>query len=211
MVTGRRRAKVPRTPPDPLPAIAESELAQVDNPLWRVHRTSGEHVLLWNQLRTYGPLNSRFDPHPEPAGEHTPVGVIYVALDPPTALVEAFASTRRIDTKHASPYLTGWTPTRPLTLLDFTRGEWLLRAGASAALTAGPLPVCRAWARAIHAHAVCDGLLYPSTLTGLPCAVLWERAADSFPPRPLLSRSLTEPLINDIVAATAQRCGFGLY
>lgn len=35
--------------------------------VWRVHRTTGSHVLPWNALREFGPV-LRFDQHPLPRG-----------------------------------------------------------------------------------------------------------------------------------------------
>ena len=61
---------------------------------WRVHRTEGEHVLAWNEFRTYGPL-LRFDPHPEPEGEHPGHGVWYGGSVPGAALAEAFQQTKQ--------------------------------------------------------------------------------------------------------------------
>lgn len=50
-------------------------------PVRRVHRTEGDHVLVWNSLRTFGPA-LRFDPHPLPKGEHPGQGVWRAASTP---------------------------------------------------------------------------------------------------------------------------------
>ena len=50
--------------------------------IWRVHPTTGAHVLPWNTLRTFGPV-LRFDPHPPPRKTHSRHGVWYGAADVP--------------------------------------------------------------------------------------------------------------------------------
>ena len=134
--------------------------------LWRVHRTSGDHVVPWNQLRYWGPAATmRFDPH-EPPPHVQGRGVSYTALSVPTALAEVFQRTRVINTRRGTPYLTAWSPARPLTLLDST-SAWPIQAGASHAINSGRRDHCRAWARAIHtARPDLDGLWHHSSMTG---------------------------------------------
>ena len=201
------RAKVPRTPPAVL-TRDEADLLDVRPMLWRVHRTSGEHVLAWNALRTWGPLPSmRFDPHSEPLGDHPGDGVAYAATDLPTALAEVFQSTRLIDTTSFAPRATAWQPTRPLRLLRLD-DTWALRNGAANALTSAPRGVCRAWAGAIRAAwPELDGLWTTSTMTGRPTVVLWAPAADSFPSRPVFSRSLNSEL-RAVISGLAPGLGF---
>ena len=57
--------------------------------LWRIHATAGEHVMPWNRLRHFGPLDGRFDPHAPPPHEQV-AGVLYLALDVPTCVAEVY-------------------------------------------------------------------------------------------------------------------------
>lgn len=173
--------------------------------LWRVHRTSGGHVVPWDQLRYWGPAaRTRFDPH-EPPPHVQERGVSYAALDVPTALAEVFQLTRVINMGRDAPYLTAWTPVRRLTLLDLT-GTWPIQAGASHAINTGRRDHCRAWARAIHtARPDLDGLRHQSSMTGGDAITLFTHAADGFPDHPLLSLPLDHPgLRRHMLAAAAQ-------
>lgn len=177
--------------------------------LWRIHRTTGAHVLAWNRLRTHGPLPSmRWDPHPEPLGDWPGHGVLYAGSDMATAVAETFQTSRRIDERSGRPALTGWRVRRALDLLDLT-GDWALRNGAAQSLASAPRPVCRSWARAIHqTWPELDGLLVPSTMTGRPDIVLWEPAADSFPAAPEFSRSLAHPWVRAMLGEIATNIGY---
>lgn len=196
------RPKVPRTPPEPLRREASDVLALTPR-LWRIHRTRGAHVVAWNVLRSYGPLPSmRYDPHPEPVGEHR-VGVLYAASSLATALAETFQATRLIDTISFGPQLTVWQPIRALRLLDLT-GTWALRNQAAHALDAAPRSVGRAWARTIAVTwPDLDGLWVASTMTGEANAVLWSPAADALPGAPEFSRPLADPTLYAIIARIA--------
>lgn len=198
-------------PPDPEELEFPPEqrrVLSVESVLWRVHRTSGEHVVPWNQLRHWGPASTmRFDPH-EPPPKVQERGVSYAALSVPTALAEVFQQTRVINTRRASPYLTGWSPARELALLDLT-GSWPVQAGASYAINTGRRDHCRAWARAIHtARPDLDGLWHHSSMTGGDAATLFTNAADSFPDRPLLSLPLDHPGIRGHLLAAAARIAY---
>lgn len=208
MVT--KHSKVPRTPPGPL-TREDRDIVTVSQVLWRVHRTSGSHVLAWNQLRTYGPVPTmRYDPHPEPAGEHPAHGVSYTAADLVTALAEAFAPTRLVDATTDAPYATAWTPTRQLALLDLT-DTWPVRNHAASALATADRSVCQTWARAIHATwPDVDGLLTASTWTGRHAITLWNHSVDSFPPRPAFSRPLAHPLMWTLTQHAATDIGYRL-
>jgi hypothetical protein len=199
--------KLPLPPaPDELQFAAEHlRVVTTDVALWRVHRTSGEHVVPWNQLRYWRPASTmRFDPH-EPPPHLQDRGVSYTALDVPTALAEVFQRTRVINTRRGTPYLTAWSPARDLTTLDLT-GTWPIQAGASDAINTGRRDHCRAWARAIHtARPDLDGLRHRSSMTGREAVTLFTHAADSFPDRPLMSLPLDHPgLRRHLLAAAAQ-------
>lgn len=176
--------------------------------LWRVHRTSGEHVVPWNRLRYWGPAATmRFDPH-EPPPREQDRGVSYAALSVPTALAEVFQRTRVINTRRGTPYLTAWSPARPLTLLDLT-GTWPIRAGASHAINTGRRDHCRGWARAIHsARPDLDGLWHHSSMTGGNAVTLFTHAADSFSDRPVLSVPLDHPGLRGHLLAAATEIGY---
>lgn len=174
--------------------------------LWRIHRTSGDHVLPWNALRTWGPAaDCRWEPHPPPSGDHPGEGASYTSVDLGTAVVEAFQATRTIDPTSGNPRATSWTPTRALTLLDLT-DDWLLRNGASAALTSVPHSTCRAWARAIRTTwPELDGLWTTSVLTGRGNVTLWQPAAETFPTLPGFSGALVDDLLWDALDQIAHR------
>lgn len=210
-MTPRPKPKAPQAPPQFLVA-APADVIDYTGTLWRVHRTTGEHVLPWNALRTYGPLPSmRWDPHPGSVPGPHPEGVLYASADIATALAEVYQMTRVIDTRTGTPRLTAWQPVRPLRLLDLSR-TWLIRNGASAVLPAAPRSTCRRWACAIHAtwpHL--DGLTVPSTMTGGPNVVLCNAAADSIPESPSFSRALAHPLVWSIAQAAAEEIGYRIH
>lgn len=191
-------------------AAAHFRSVPVETVLWRVHRTSGDHVVAWNRLRYWGPASTmRFDPH-EPSPHTQDRGVSYTALTVPTALAEVFQHTRVINLRRGSPYLTGWSPARPLSLLDLT-GGWPIRNGASYVINTGRRDHCRAWARAIHqARPGVDGLWHHSAMTGSDAITLFTHASDSFPDRPLLSLPLDHPGLRGHVLAAAAQIGYRL-
>jgi RES domain len=189
----------------------EARVISVDDVWWRVHRTDGTHVLSWSAFRTYGPL-LRFDPHALPRGEDPAHGVWYGASTPDSALGEAFQVDRTIDRERGSPYLTGLSFTRPLTVLDLavdSAGVWATRVGGTFAISTGPHEVTQRWARAIvEAFADLDGLRYNSRFAGAPCLALFLPAATAMPPRPRLSLPLTHPGLSSRIAGAARRLGY---
>ncbi|MCA0295068.1 MAG: RES family NAD+ phosphorylase [Actinobacteria bacterium] len=198
------RPKVPRTPPASLVHDAD-DILTVRPLLWRIHRTRGDHVLAWNQLRSFGPLPTmRYDPQPEPAAPSTE-GVLYAATSLAIALAETFQATRVVDTRSFGPQVTAWTPTRELRLLDLS-GSWALRNGAAFALATAPKSTCRAWARRIRSTwPDLDGLSAPSTMTGGTNVVLWNPARSSLPAAPEFSRPFAEPTVRAIAARLARQ------
>ncbi|OMH23552.1 hypothetical protein BKD30_11550 [Tersicoccus phoenicis] len=200
-------AKSPWRPDRPL-IVTEENLTDwaTDRPLIRIHRSAGAHP--WNALREFGPLTARWDPHPEPVGEHPGFGVMYTAGDIATAVAEVFQDRGTVDWFTGSPALTSWRPSRTLRLLDLT-GDWLTRHGASTSLAQGPHAKCRAWARAIvEQHPELDGQLTSSTMTGGACVTLWTPSADAFPPYPDHSLPLHHPAAADVVRIAARRLGY---
>jgi hypothetical protein len=203
-------AKLPRSPELPL-VRRPGDLHRVPRSvaLWRIHGTAGPHVTPWNRLRYYGPTTSRFDPQPSPPG-WSERGVTYAATDVATCLAEVFAAARVVDVERRVPYLTGWPPTRVLTLLDLT-GTWPIRNGASHLLTTGSKATCRSWARAIDTEwPDLDGLWSVSTMTGRPTVTLFTAAADAFPARPSFSRPLSSPALRRALETAAAEVGYRL-
>jgi hypothetical protein len=204
-------SKSPSAPPGPL-TYEDRDLRRYDDPLFRVHATSGRHPSRWNQFRSWGPTSSRWDPHPLPTGEHPDHGVLYTAADTSTAFGEIFQDDRIIDLHEDDRYLTGWQPLRELILLDLT-DTWPLRNGATADLSSAEKETCRAWARAIHTELSVvgpriDGLCSTSTVTGRPVVTLYRRSIDSLPTAPQLSRTLSHDDLVLIVEQATEDTGF---
>jgi hypothetical protein len=180
---------------------------------WRVHRTECEHVLAWNEFRTYGPLR-RFDPHPEPVDDYPDHGVWYGGSAPGAALAEAFQADRTIDRVREAPYLTSVRFTRELRLLDVavdSVGAWPTRAGGTLAMSTAPHTITQRWARVIvEAFPTLEGMRYNSRFAGKACIVLFPPAAAAMPPRPLTSHPLTHPGLAKRIAGAAQRLGYAM-
>jgi len=178
---------------------------------WRVHRTTGPHVLAWNGFREHGP-HLRFDPHPPPARIHPGVGVWYGACGPLACLAEAFQATRTIDRHRADPYLTAVGFGRDLQLLDLatdSAGSWPTRAGGTFALSTGPHSITQRWARRItEAFPALDGLHYNSRFAGQPCVALFTPATTAMARRPALSLPLSHPNLAIRIDTAARRLGF---
>ena len=207
--------KLPKPPPAGDLARHEPEIRTItpDVALWRIHRTRGGHVTAWNELRRFGPIAScRFDPN-DPPPHVQDEGVADLALDVPTAVAEAFQTSRQINRGRGAPYLTGFHPERDLELLDLT-GGWPLRIGASDALNTGRKDHCRLWAHRLWARALreawpkVDGLLHSSAMTGRECVTLFDPAGDVFPERPSFSVPLSHPDLDADLAAVAREIGY---
>jgi RES domain len=180
---------------------------------WRVHRTDCAHVLAWNEFRTYGPL-LRFDPHPEPEGDHPGHGVWYGGCVPGAALAEAFQAGRTIDRVREAPYLTSLRFTRDLRVLDVavdSVGAWPTRAGGTFAMSTAPHAITQRWARVIvEAFPSLDGMRYNSRFAGKVCIVLFPPAATAMPARPETSHPLTHPGLAKRIASVADRLGYSM-
>jgi hypothetical protein len=192
-------------------SVSADDIATYSGPLWRIHTTGGTHPSAWDELREYGPIEDfRWEPQPEPPGSHPGVGVSYTAPDPVTCFAEVFQADRAIHLV-SQRTLSGWELTRPLALLDLT-GDWALRHGASASLPHTTRNTCRGWARAIVAQLGnhLDGLWTPSTLTGRPMVVLYQRAASAFPTAPAFTRPLLHPDVLLLADRASLRLGWPL-
>lgn len=208
-MTPPRRPKAPHTPPGPL-TRAEGDLRTVTDPLWRISATTGVHSLPWNVLRDFGPLgHARWDPHHAPQGPQPDRGVMYAATDVTTVVAEVYQKYGVIDPVTGDPHLYGFTPTRPLRLLDLT-GDWLIRNGAAASLTSTPYRSrTRAWSAAIlDTWPDLDGLWAPSTLNNKPVIVLYAPSRTAFPPAPQYARPLTHPDALAAVRHAARTIGY---
>ena len=181
-----------------------------DTVLWRVRVTEGPHIVAWNALRHYGPVASgRFDPHEPPPQEQGEASG-YFALAVPTVLAEVCQAARVINPRRGAPYLTGFRPTRVLSLLDLS-GDWPISIGASHAINTGRKDHSRAWARALRAAwPAVDGLSYVSAMTGAGCVALFTPARDTFPDRPDFSEPLAHPDLRSTLAAAADSIGYQL-
>jgi RES domain len=180
---------------------------------WRVHRTEGAHVLAWNEFRLYGPL-LRFDPHPEPVGEHPGHAVWYGGSAPGAALAEAFQQDRTIDRVRGGPYLTGLRFTRQLRLLDVATdsvGAWPTRVGGNFAMSTAAHAITQRWARAIvAAFPDLDGIRYNSRFAGTACMALFAPAVCALEDRPLSSQPLSHPGLAKRIAGVADRVGYAM-
>src|ERR1700732_2188659 len=171
-------AKFPNSPG----ALALAEIAPTlitlpaGSALARVYYTSSAHPLAWNQFRSFGPLNFRWDHHlPTVAGEPREQGpaVYHAAANAVTCLAEVFQATRRIDRVYQAPWLVIFNTLRPLLLLDLT-GDCATRLGASMAIHSGSRMRARDWARDLYeAFPAVDGVRYASPMhAGAPALAL---------------------------------------
>jgi hypothetical protein len=189
----------------------EYRIIGADELWWRVHRTTGPHVLAWNAFRHFGPA-LRFDPRPPPRRVHPGRGIWYGAGTPDAALAETFQTDRTIDRFRHMPYLTGLRFTRELRLLDVaadSAGAWATRAGGTFAISTAPHSITQRWARRIvEAFPNLDGLRYNSRFAGTACMGLFLPAITAMPSHPAFSEPLTHPGLALRIAGAAQRLGY---
>lgn len=182
--------------------------------LWRIHRVRGGPTTPWNELRHYGPLDARFEPHPPPVVRHDDRGVWYAAATPRTAFAEVFQRTRTVPLSDAY-HLTGARLTRMVRLLDITgdsdRGAWATRAGASMALSTGRHDYCSAWARELSAQFPdLDGLAHRAAMDGGLAVALFLPAADALPREAVTSRAINDPALTSRIAGICHTIGYRL-
>lgn len=207
-----RSAKWRQRPPESVPELTADDVRGHEGRLWRVMRTSGPHALPWNHPRAWGPVqHSRWDPHHEPPSSQPGRAVLYTALDVRTAVAEVFQVERFLDVHTDDPFLVGFTPTRPLQLLDLT-STWLLRAGSTTSQSSAPRRACRAWAQAIRsAYPDLDGLWVSSTMTATPVVVLYTPAVTALPDSPEFSRPLASGDTRVVVREAAREIGYAAH
>jgi hypothetical protein len=184
--------------------------------LARLYFSRGPHPQVWNQLRYFGPLNSRWDHHvPNKAGE--PIsqkrGIYYAARDAKTCLAEVFQTTRRIDRVFQAPWLAVFETMASVRLLDLT-GDFATRIGASMAIHSGSRGRARGWARDLYeAYPETQGILYAASMHGgAPAMALNERALNGpvFPAHPLFHRALSDDVMLDPLKHAASELGYAL-
>lgn len=216
-------ARLPDAPDRPLPALRPADIVTLKRGTRLVRAYFVEpHKTYWNTFRRWGPAaRARFDHMPPPPGDHPELGIMYVAGDGPTALLEAFQATRTIHRTRDSPWLATFATRRSVRLLDL-RGSWPTRAGASQALSAGDAPaVTQAWARAIYAdYPDLSGVVYPSAMRGRPrrrrhalegmSIALFERSEAALPIHPRLNMPLDHPGLADPTAIVAGEYGYDI-
>ena len=204
--------KFPKPPPVARLARIRPDIRTLSagSQLWRVYFQGGRYPTFWDAFRSYGPTSSRFDHHlPPPKTQQR--SLLYGALAGPTCLAEVFQQTRVIDRSAANPWLVGFDLARSLDLLDLT-GTWPTRAGASMAISTGPRPRARLWARAIYdAYPNLEGLYYPSSMhANRPSVALFERAVGAMPTTPVIHRALLDPALLSALRQAAGSLGYGL-
>ena len=183
--------------------------------LARVYYTSSAHSSAWNEFRSFGPRNFRWDHH-EPSAAGEPCGqsraVYYAAADAVTSLAEVFQATRRIDRVYQAPWLVIFKTLRPLQVLDLS-GDFATRMGASPGIHSGSRARARRWARDLDtAFPTSEGILYASIRGGAPAVALNERtlAAPVFPPHPEFHRALADDVLVDPLKHAAQALSYAL-
>lgn len=209
-----RPPRAPNTPPETL-TVDPGDIHIWSAPLLRIAMTRSTHVIPHGALRTFGPVpGQRWDPHPPgPPRVHSPRwGVLYTASTLLAACAETGQRTRTIDHHTGAPVVTTWRPTRPLHLLDLSaKSTWLIRHGASSALTTRPAAHCQTWAHHIVAALgdEVDGLHVPSVWTGTN-VILFGRAADSVPQVPHERIALDDPALFPALHMVADQIGYRL-
>lgn len=178
--------------------------------LWRVYFRGGAYSGAWNVFRAFGPVGARFDHHLPPARVQER-RILYAAASPLTCLAEVYQARRRIHARLGEPWLTGFTTTRRLRLLDLS-GTWPTRIGASMAINTGSRARARRWSRALYdAFAEADGLWYASSMhANAPALALYERAEDALPRAPSFHRALADPLLRTLLENSAAELGYDL-
>jgi hypothetical protein len=195
------------------PAI---HLLPAGSTLARVYYARSPHPQSWDQFRSLGPLNSRWDHHvPDVDGNPRAQarGIYYAAADAKTCLAEVFQVTRRIDRVFQAPWLVIFETSAQLRLLDLT-GDFATRMGASMAIHSGNRSRARVWARDLYeAYPEIQGILYAASMRGgQPAMALNERALRSplFSQHPLFHRALADDVMLDPLRHAASELGYAL-
>jgi hypothetical protein len=205
-------AKFPEPPaPRELAAVAPvTRLLARGTRCWRIYFRGGPHATAWNTFRGFGPTSARFDHHLPPPRSQTRQ-VLYTAENAATCVAEVFQDSRTIDRRRRDPWLAGFELARSVRLLDL-RSTWPTQAGASMAINSGPRSRARRWSQAIYdAYPRVDGLYYASSMNAnQPAIVLYERATDSLPARPVFHRALADAAMTTAIVRAAARFNYAV-
>lgn len=228
---------LPRPEPARFPGLAEDaawvRVIPAGTLLTRIYRAGGAHPSEWHSFREYGPLDGRFDPHPEPTGEHPGEGVMYTVLEDrltvgtaehaasvegatsgpfAAALLEVFQAQRMIRRRAGDPVLALFEASRAVRLLDLADSDWVAVARGNGAISAGDRSRSREWARAIRlAYPDLDGVVSTSSLVpSARVAALWEPARTAIPSHALALLPLDRAELTGIIDAIADRYGYAL-
>jgi hypothetical protein len=176
--------------------------------LFRVYFRASRHPTAWNAFRFFGPVNARFDHHEDPPHLQDR-GILYAATHPRAALAEVFQAGRLIDVHTDEPWLVGFRLAALVQLLDLL-SLWPTRAGASTAISSGPRPTARRWARVSYArYPEAQGLWYGSSMAAnAPCVVLFERAIAAIPAAPAFHHALADATLEAFLVRTAAELGY---
>ena len=214
-------------PPDPaaFPELSDDagwvRHVPAGSALARIFRAAGPHPMRWHEFRTYGPLDARFDPHPDPPSDCQASGVLYATLEPPSpeqdtasafaaCLLEVFQATRIVRRVCGAPTLAIFECARPLHLLDLSDSDWVAVSGGNAAISSGDRAASRAWARAIRArYPDIDGVISASSvIPSARVAALWSPAADALPQHPTVQLRLDRDELTGVIDRIAARYGY---
>lgn len=210
---------------DAFPDLAEDagwvREVPVGSALARIFRAAGPHPTAWHDFRTYGPLDARFDPHPDPPSDSPGEGVLYATLEHSApaqdatsafaaCLLEVFQATRIVRRASGAPTLAMFESTRPLRLLDLSDSDWVAVAGGNAAISSGDRSASRAWARVIRAHYPrIDGVISASSVVpSARIAALWSPAVDALPQHPIAQLRLDRGELTGVIDRIAARYGY---
>jgi hypothetical protein len=193
-------AKLPNPPADLARIPPAIRNLPAGTEFWRIYKRGGDHPVLWNTFRAYGPrLTARFDHHlPDEEGRPSVQArkILYAGAEIATCLAEFFQDTRQIDREAGEPWLAGFQFRRDIDLLDLTE-VWPTQAGASMVINSGPRSRARLWSRAIYdAYPGIQGLYYASSMhANRPALALYERGEPALAPTPLFNRPLSDPAL----------------
>ena len=182
-------------------------------PLHRLYRRGGDHPILWNAFRYFGPTAARFDHHlvdDEGRAYIQERGIFYLASDILTSLAEVFQDDRTVDRTAQRPWLVSFKLLRDLTLLSLT-DTFCVQAGGSMKLVSGPKVYAQNWSRGFYqCYPDIQGIYYPSSLTNRPVIALYERALlfEPFPQTPRFHRALSDALLIEPLRNACKEIGY---
>ena len=181
----------------------------------RVYFRGGQSRTQWDELRFFGPTDSRFDHHIE-GEDGSPLlqnrGIVYCAEDILTCVAEVFQNARAVHPQTHSPSLAIFEFKKILNLIDFT-GTFPLRLGASGKQMTGPRPHARRWSQAFYeVYPSVDGLYYRSSMTGKATIALYERAfgESTIDAQLIFHRSLSDPYLREALERICDEIGYSL-